>query len=349
MLTLSRPLAATIIIVASLLPTVVAIAFFGGHAGLWYAPFSPRVLTIALTASLLVLWQRVRSARLEGEPKGALEVLRDDPIALLIPAILIVLITFASAGFSFIKANIADYVPYYLDPPFVDADRILFFGHDPWRVSHAIFGTWGTIALDRLYVLWFLLFPFLAIFIGGSADRTFQFRAMIGVLVVLILLGNVMAVSMSSVGPIFYEYFYGDAYYAELMARLYTANDVAPLSAIRLSDYLIEMYETDAFGTGISAMPSVHVGFAVLSWLIVKDCVKARWAHRVAGSYAFLIWIGSFHLAWHYAWDGIVSAAVVIAAWKLLAFVEVAPRATESKKPRFFDLKAREPARPVTD
>ncbi|KLE35383.1 phosphatase PAP2 family protein [Aurantiacibacter luteus] len=325
MLVLSRPLAAAIVVAASLLPGVVAIAFFGGNAGLWEAPLSPRVLAIALAASLLALLARMRALRLAGENPSLGRVLRDDGAALLVPAALIVLIAFPSAAFSFIKANIPAHVPFYLDPPLVTADRWLFLGTDPWRVSHALLGPWGTVVIDRLYVLWFTLFPFLAVWIGGSRDRTFQFRAMMGVLVVLVLIGNAMALAMSSAGPVFYERFYGDPYYAPLMARLAEADAVQPITALSIAEWLLATYDEGGFGSGISAMPSVHVGFAVLTWLMVRDRVANPWPRALAALYAFVIWVGSFHLAWHYAWDGIVSLAVVWGCWKLLGRVEVAP------------------------
>ena len=46
-------------------------------------------------------------------------------------------------------------------------------------------------------------------------------------------------------------------------------------------------------GAGISAMPSLHVAMAV-----------------------FWTWIGSFHLGWHYALDGLVSLIGVILIWR---------------------------------
>lgn len=327
MLVLSRAQAAVIVVAASLLPTLAISALFSGTGALWLAPVSPRVLVIALAASLLATIVRMRALRLAGETPTLRSVIRADGPAILIPGALIVLIAFPSAAFSFAKANIPGMVPFYLDPPLVTADRWLFLGTDPWRVSHALLGPWGTIVIDRLYVLWFTLFPFLAVWIGGSRDRTFQFRAFMGVLVVLLLVGNAMALAMSSAGPVFYEHFYDDPYYAPLLARLAEADAIQPISALSIADWLLETYETGGFGSGISAMPSVHVGFAVLTWLMVRDRVANPWPRALAGLYAFVIWVGSFHLAWHYAWDGIVSLAVVWACWRLLQRVEVAPSA----------------------
>jgi hypothetical protein len=66
---------------------------------------------------------------------------------------------------------------------------------------------------------------------------------------------------------------------------------------------------------GMSAMPSLHVGLAVLFALV-------GWAHRrslgiVLAIFAALVLIGSVHLAWHYAVDGYVAALVVILLWPM--------------------------------
>jgi hypothetical protein len=68
-----------------------------------------------------------------------------------------------------------------------------------------------------------------------------------------------------------------------------------------------------SIGGGISAMPSVHNGLAVLF------AIAAFNINRIVGwlfaAYALLIWIGSIHLGWHYALDGIVSVVLTVLIW----------------------------------
>jgi hypothetical protein len=66
-------------------------------------------------------------------------------------------------------------------------------------------------------------------------------------------------------------------------------------------------------GSGISAMPSVHNALAALF------AMASFKLNRIAGwlltFYAAFIWIGSIHLGWHYALDGIVAIALTFGIW----------------------------------
>jgi hypothetical protein len=42
-----------------------------------------------------------------------------------------------------------------------------------------------------------------------------------------------------------------------------------------------------------------------------------RAAGWVLAAYAVLIWIGSVHLGWHYAVDGLAAAALTIGLWRV--------------------------------
>jgi len=63
------------------------------------------------------------------------------------------------------KTMIPGLVPFYLDQTFMEIDRAVHFGHDPWRLTHALFGGPGpTVFINLVYHLWFFFlwdaFPF---------------------------------------------------------------------------------------------------------------------------------------------------------------------------------------------
>ena len=75
------------------------------------------------------------------------------------------------------------------------------------------------------------------------------------------------------------------------------------------------MYSQGALrlGSGISAMPSMHVS---LAWLgLLHFCrVQAGLAVLVFG-YVVVILVGSVHLGWHYAVDGILAILTTTVIW----------------------------------
>lgn len=326
MLRLSYRTALIALTAIALLPTVVALTLFDGPTWLARHPLNTRAMAIATLASLAaILVVIVAGFRNKVEsPIGFLVAnVKASPSLVVTPAYLIILSIYPSRVFSYLKDAIPNIVPFYLDPWLVTADRWLFLGTDPWRVSHGLFGSYGTIFLDKVYILWFSLIPLLAVWICASRDRNFQLRGILTLFFIWIGLGTFAAMAMSSAGPVFYQEFFGSDYYAPLMAELHRADAIAPLAMLPIADYLLEMRATGELGTGISAMPSVHVAIAYFALLLVWDYFRRPWAVTIAGLFTFAIWLGSFHLAWHYAWDGIVSIVAVWAFWRLLGFVEI--------------------------
>jgi len=93
-----------------------------------------------------------------------------------------------------------------------------------------------------------------------------------------------------------------------------------------VSGYLLDNYRTGApaLGTGISAMPSMHVAIATINALYLAGI--NRWAGIAAWTYCAIILIGSIYSGWHYSLDGYVSVIVVLAIWRATRFI-AAPRA----------------------
>lgn len=62
-------------------------------------------------------------------------------------------------------------------------------------------------------------------------------------------------------------------------------------------------------------MPSMHVAMAFLFWLAMRRI--SRLHGNVFLGFFFVTWIGSVHLAYHYAVDGIVAVIAVWAIWRI--------------------------------
>ncbi len=141
------------------------------------------------------------------------------------------------------------------------------------------------------------------------------------------IIGNIMATLLSSAGPVYISYFNDQDLYLPLMQRLdmqsaeLTERGLFSLWALSTQDALWASYEGGIgdIGTGISAMPSMHVTISVLiamaSFRLNKKLGYTAWL------YAFFIQIGSVHLAWHYAIDGYVGTLFVVILWHLIGYL----------------------------
>jgi hypothetical protein len=110
-------------------------------------------------------------------------------------------------------------------------------------------------------------------------------------------------------GPVFYAQLgYGDRF-----ADLQGAEETRILA-----NYLWTVYSGKGFGpgSGISAMPSLHIATSVWMLLVVHVCAR-RWIvpMAVAGALIFLL---SISLGWHYAVDGVVGGAAALLCFRLL-------------------------------
>ena len=234
------------------------------------------------------------------------------------------------ASFNAFKQMILPLAGFSWDPMLAAADKALFLGVDPWRVSHALLGSEEMTALiDRAYHGWFVPMSLGLIACAWMPRSTFRLRTqyMLSYIGVWIGIGSILAFLMPSAGPCFYETFVGGhASFHELLQRLASvqSDTGAVMTSLNNQEMLVRLHGADklVIGGGISAMPSVHCGLAALFAL------AAFQLHRGVGwfvaAYATVIWIGSFHLGWHYALDGLVSIALTFGIWVLCGRIAVA-------------------------
>ncbi|MBL0924208.1 MAG: phosphatase PAP2 family protein [Sphingomonadaceae bacterium] len=243
-----------------------------------------------------------------------------DPYFLAARVAPILMMPFFFASFSVLKMLMPRYIPFWGDEPFAAMDRVLFFGQQPWEITHAIFSTVeATRMLDLFYSVWVLL---LSLAIAGFAlfaprkERARFFLAFGGA---WFFLGFIGAWLGSSAGPCFLAYLNSPIApeFAGLMDRLHAASNAmdTKAQAVEWQQMLWRGYEnqTYAFGMGISAMPSLHNAIAVLYVFMAFRIGKLLGV--VMAVYAVIILIGSVHLGWHYAVDGIFSAFGMWGIW----------------------------------
>lgn len=241
--------------------------------------------------------------------------------------VFVIFLVFSSAFTSF-KMMIPHINPYSFDQAFMELDRAIHFGIDPWRMTHAIFGSaTATVFMALVYVLWFFVMwaVFMWRMIGyDHEDERNQFLTCY--FIAWIVIGTFGALGFSSGGPVYY----GDLVAAvnpfeELMANIHTIqnNLVAEggfwqIWTVNAQELLWSKYvsEEPGIGAGISAMPSMHVAISVLLALTVWQ--RSRFFGWILIAYAILIQISAVHVGWHYAIDGYVAAILMVVIWKIV-------------------------------
>jgi len=194
---------------------------------------------------------------------------------------------------------------YWADPILADMDHLVF-GTDPWILFRS---DMLRPIYSEAYVSWFLItFGTMGVLAFSKRDHSVLLTAY---LAILIIGGTVGQYLLPSVGPIFFERVGLGPRFAELVAT----ND--PTYGL-FADYLWHHYQLGGanLGTGISAMPSMHVTLAV--WTVFAAHALWRPLAVPAGIYALVIWAASIASGWHYALDGLIGAIVAIGIYTML-------------------------------
>jgi hypothetical protein len=216
------------------------------------------------------------------------------------------------------------------DVTLADADRTLFLGVDPWTLTHWLFGSVpATFALHMVYNLWFVLMCASIIYcVMRPENVVVRARYLIGFLLCWMIVGSTFAYIFASAGPCYYDRLFGGDRFAELTLRLQVIDAelkaFAPglgVHSLRLQERLWTNFTANGamFGGGISAAPSMHVSLAVL--MACAGWQLSRQAGWLLSGFAVLISIGSIHLGWHYAIDGLLSLPLTLVIWKLSGFL----------------------------
>ncbi len=256
------------------------------------------LLPLVPVALLVIGWRRVRERLL--------------PMVLVLIASILLPI-----GFSFAKNAIPELVPYYADPALTQLDYWLHFGHDPWSLAHGLVrATVGAETAVHWLVAFYLpvwsvfaiAFPVIVCLTDPDEARARRYIWLFfGAWVVL---GNLLALAGSSVGPVFYDRLLGSDRFAALDAAIQSSGLAA--SAIgNIQGLLWDRYLGGGFdlGLGISAFPSMHLAVATITALYLVE--RSRWLAPVAIGFVVFTLFGSIYTGYHYAIDGYVSIVLI--------------------------------------
>jgi len=315
-------------IVAIMLVTIAAGLIMGliikaasGAATLYfpvYIRLMPTMLVALLAGRLLYIALIVRPARPLMTFFDDLwnRILTVERISMVLP--ILVLMPFFCNAFTILKSSITLIQPFAWDVRFEAVDRALHGNIAPWELLHPILGVpVVTQTLDFVYVTWFFVLSFTWVWQAFAAhDRTLRLQFFASLLLVWVIFGVLVATIFSSAGPCYFSQVTGlPSPFTDLFAYLQASRADPPLWALHFQDNLWANYSVAGFGlgSGISAMPSMHVAIAMLMALLAW---RTHWILGVLGStYLVAIQLGSVHLGWHYAIDGYLGMAGALSVW----------------------------------
>jgi len=222
------------------------------------------------------------------------------------------------ATYTNLKVLTPEIVPFVWDADFAAWDRLLHGGYDPWQILQPLLVyPYVTSLINAVYNFWFLVAYGVITWQIATTDRPrLRMQYLLTFVLVWAVIGNLAATILSSAGPVYYGRVTGlPDPYAPLMSYLQYASTVAAVPVLEIQEMLWRVYQSHgiAVGSGISAMPSLHVAIAMSVVLLARQ-IDRRLA--IASTiFTVLIMIGSVHLGWHYAIDGYASVIGTVLIW----------------------------------
>lgn len=221
------------------------------------------------------------------------------------------------------KSAIPDFTPFSWDKTFYEWDNFVHFGNDPWQVIHPFVSQypWLTSFLSINYVVWFLFLMIIwGLYAFGGKYKAVRTQFLLTFFLVWSVGGSLLAVVFSSVGPAFYAGIgLSPDPYAPLLEYLSQTNKIVPVWSVDIQNTFLGAFQNKNINLGMSAMPSMHNGVALLmtlgAWHINRKFGLVLAVH------CFLVYVASFHLAWHYAIDAYAGWVITLGFWYVSGIV----------------------------
>jgi hypothetical protein len=233
---------------------------------------------------------------------------------------ILIALPFFGSTFTLVKSVIPTLNPFAWDRTFERWDRWLMGGTAPWKLLHPLLGhPIVTATIAWTYNFWFVMLAFVMAWqVFALRDLRLRAQYFYATFLTWIVLGNLAAIIFSSAGPCYFGLVTGGADpYAPLMNYLHEAHQQIPVLSVWAQDMLWDVYlrRDVTLGSGISAMPSLHVAMALLFALVGWRSSRALgWFFS---GFFLLIALGSVHLGWHYAVDGMAAVFGVTIIWQI--------------------------------
>jgi PAP2 superfamily len=281
----------------------------------------PSMLYFVLFARFIYMRQVIKPDNPLQWFKADIKAAVTDRHRLMSGALATVLMFLTLVFFAQLKRLVPIITPFSWDETFMALDQALHFGTHPHEIAHALLGHPLVItAATGAYNLWLFLLYFVLLatcFYTGNPRLRMQY--LVAFLLTWAFGGNLLAILLSSAGPVYYARLgLGDTY-APLMELLRLHASTSPISVLESQEILWQFYTDTQSVNGISAMPSMHVASSVL--MAAYAFRFGRGPGLAFSAFAGMIMLGSVLLGWHYAVDGYVGALVALTAWKLSGWI----------------------------
>jgi hypothetical protein len=238
--------------------------------------------------------------------------------------------------FTSIKNMLPGIAPYSWDTRWADIDAFLALGNDPWRLLSPVVSHPLVLKVVEMSYLsgWMVMIGFVpAIVAFAPRFAPIRVRFFLTYILCWIVIGNVLAVAGMSAGPVYFGKVGGDAARFQPLIDYLSANSGWRYSAFDLQHALWSTYAAGrmAFGSGISAFPSMHVSMATL-WVIVGFMAGRAFGLAAVAFLAF-VQLASVALGWHYAIDGLASMVATPLVWVAVGRALARPRTISPPSP----------------